>query len=302
MKRTFTTILGAIVLLMAFYTITTLILIIFGWTETKISEIAIPLVIIGIFFIAMVIGYYQKDKKETIQTITVKQNSQIKEPIQRGYDPLIDKLEFGLYDQSVKSWWYDSDGDLHNHSLDHACIRFYENGDIIASRNKGILKIEEEDSFTYKGTWKRDKNKLTISLEKVKEVNDSLEIYISPEDRRNMKYAGSIADDNSLIKAGSYNAIIKGDILEFSSFEFKKFRPSRLIITASESACSELKRKFNDHPLVLGSFTDSGNWYTNGETGPEWFTVTFESRYELKNELEKDIQASCISYSNLFWG
>lgn len=302
MKRTFTTILGALILLMAFYTLVTLVQIIFGWTDTKLSEIALPLVIIGIVFIAMVIGIYKKDKPNTIQEITTQQNAQNNQIKERAFDPAIDKLKFKTYEQKVKTWWYDSDGDLHNHSVDYACLRFYENGQVIGSRSRGILKIEEEESFVYKGQWKLDKNKLSITLKKVKNIDDSLEIYISPEDRRNMKYAGSIADDSSLIKEGDYRATIKGERLDFGNFDFYEFTPSRLIITASEDVCDQLKDEFINHHLVLGAFINTGNWYTNGETGSEWFTVTFESRYELRDLLEKDIKKSGHSYSNLFWG
>ena len=117
-----------------------------------------------------------------------------------------------------------------------------------------------------------------------------------------MKYAGHITHDDDLIKAGFYTGKIVGDTLQIGSMTFSKVTPSRLIITASESACDALQNEFRDHPLVTGSFTDSGFWYSNGETGPEWFTVTFESRYELREALEQAIKNSESDLSNMHWG
>lgn len=80
----------------------------------------------------------------------------------------------------------------------------------------------------------------------------------------------------------------------------------RLIITAEESTCGKIYSAFQDHPLVHGIFEDSGEWYSNGEAGPEWFTVTLETTESQKEELEsalsdwlkeKELQAG-----NWYWG
>ncbi len=54
MKKTLKTILGTIILLMGFYSVVTLVQIIFGATETKLSEIALPLIIVAAYFVYMI--------------------------------------------------------------------------------------------------------------------------------------------------------------------------------------------------------------------------------------------------------
>jgi hypothetical protein len=81
---------------------------------------------------------------------------------------------------------------------------------------------------------------------------------------------------------------------------------ARYIITASEATCSALCHRLKNHKLVQDTFENSGYWYTNGETGPEWFTATIEADYKYKEEIEqlvdetlKEIESSA---SNYFWG
>lgn len=304
MRNTFHTILGAMILLMAFYTIGTLVQIIFGWTEIKLSEITIPLVIISIFFIAMVIGYYKKDEKNKTKKISVNSVEQNQPWIEkeREYNPEIDKLNYTIYEQYGETWWSDSDGDSHTRPTVYANLRFYEDGALIGLRDRGILKIENIDSFVYKGNWEINEDKIKIILNKVKDIDDSVYLYISPEEKRDMKYAGHITHDSDLIKEGIYQGVLRESTIKIGNFLFRSITPSRLIITATEASCNELQNKFKNHPLVLNSYTDSGNWYTNGETGSEWYTVTFESRYELREQLENDIKKSSSDYSNMFWG
>ena len=61
---------------------------------------------------------------------------------------------------------------------------------------------------------------------------------------------------------------------------------SKLIVTASEDTCHELESKISNHEAVIDTFQDSGNWYSNGETGPEWFTVHIISSQGRKEEIE----------------
>ena len=65
---------------------------------------------------------------------------------------------------------------------------------------------------------------------------------------------------------------------------------STLIVKASEGMCSFLAKKLNLNPLVIDTFEDSGFWYSNGETGPEWFTVHIEAKYKNKDEIEKLVE------------
>lgn len=81
---------------------------------------------------------------------------------------------------------------------------------------------------------------------------------------------------------------------------------SLYIITASEGTCSFLCHQLKGHKLVQDTFEDSGFWYTNGETGPEWFTATIEADYKHKEEIEKLVSETLKSAgrtgSNYFWG
>ena len=81
---------------------------------------------------------------------------------------------------------------------------------------------------------------------------------------------------------------------------------SRYIITASEETCAALAINLKSHPKVLSTFEDTGNWYTNGETGPEWFTVTVEADYKDKETIEElvsnELQKLGRSAGNTFWG
>ncbi len=83
-------------------------------------------------------------------------------------------------------------------------------------------------------------------------------------------------------------------------------KSSRYIITASEGVCSKLAMSLKNHELVIDTYENSGNWYTNGETGPEWFTVTVEANYNNKAIIEKLVSNALkelnTSASNSFWG
>ena len=83
-------------------------------------------------------------------------------------------------------------------------------------------------------------------------------------------------------------------------------KSSRYIITASEGVCSKLAMSLKNHELVIDTFENSGNWYTNGETGPAWFTVTIESYWKNKESIEKlvsdELKKMNASASNSFWG
>jgi len=78
----------------------------------------------------------------------------------------------------------------------------------------------------------------------------------------------------------------------------------RLIITASEDSCSKIRNDF-EHPLVSGKFEDSGNWYSNGDTGPEWFTVTIETERQNCDKVEKALdvflETRNIETGNRYW-
>lgn len=79
----------------------------------------------------------------------------------------------------------------------------------------------------------------------------------------------------------------------------------KLIITASEETCSFLAKNLLDHDLVIGTFEDSGNWYTNGETGPEWFTVSIhtfsKNRAAIDALVDEKVKEFDLNVFNRFW-
>ncbi|MFD2567475.1 hypothetical protein [Pseudotenacibaculum haliotis] len=81
---------------------------------------------------------------------------------------------------------------------------------------------------------------------------------------------------------------------------------SKYIITAKEEVCSKLARVLKKYPVVKDTFENSGFWYTNGETGPEWFTVTIEADFKDKDEIEMLLQQELknmnATASNYYWG
>ena len=81
---------------------------------------------------------------------------------------------------------------------------------------------------------------------------------------------------------------------------------SRYIITASEETCEKLSESLKSHPLVIHTFENTGNWYTNGETGPEWFTVTIEAKWKHKEAIEElvsqELNRLNLSVGNRYWG
>lgn len=50
-------------------------------------------------------------------------------------------------------------------------------------------------------------------------------------------------------------------------------RPYRFIFTHSEEALDAIESVVANHPKVERVFQDSGYWYSNGETGPEWHSM-----------------------------
>ena len=86
-----------------------------------------------------------------------------------------------------------------------------------------------------------------------------------------------------------------------------KLPVSTLIVTASEDTCRELKSKISNHDAVVNTFQDTGNWYSNGETGPEWFTIHIITSQDRKEDIETLVKLELkkmdkfISSQSLFW-
>lgn len=45
------------------------------------------------------------------------------------------------------------------------------------------------------------------------------------------------------------------------------------IVVHDEEILDAIEPAVKGHPEVIDSFQDTGNWYSNGETGPEWFSM-----------------------------
>lgn len=80
---------------------------------------------------------------------------------------------------------------------------------------------------------------------------------------------------------------------------------SKYIITASSKVCGILSENLKNNEFVISTFEDSGFWYTNGETGPEWFTVTIKAKWEHKKQIEELVKAELqkinVGASNFYW-
>ena len=71
-------------------------------------------------------------------------------------------------------------------------------------------------------------------------------------------------------------------------------RKLKYIITLDEALIDQLECEFQNHEKVSSTDQDSGFWYTNGETGPEWFTVHVHF-LEKDHEAVKSHIESCLS-------
>lgn len=66
-------------------------------------------------------------------------------------------------------------------------------------------------------------------------------------------------------------------------------RPYKFIFTHSEKALDAIESTIENHPKVTSVFQDSGNWYSNGETGPEWFSMHVRCKVEDTEEIQQFI-------------
>lgn len=57
-------------------------------------------------------------------------------------------------------------------------------------------------------------------------------------------------------------------------------RPYKFIFTHNEKALDAIESAVKNHPKVEDAFQDSGFWYSNGETGPEWFSMHVRCKEE----------------------
>lgn len=309
MGKILSTLLGLGIIGYMMYVLVLALQIILGAGSNTWQGISIHLILAGIILAVVLVGHFwdnSHEKQADAETSPLQTSDSISEaPVKPIYNPNVDRLHFGVYQQAFKTWWYDSDGDTHEEGTLYANLRFYKDGTVIAIRSLNIPKIEVLDSFTMKGSYAVEENQLTFSLKKNTDTDDSITIDISEEDRRNMKYYGEIADDNSLIKAGTYTGSVQENTLSTGNFTFSKLAIAKLIVTAAESTCELLEQRIKAHPYIVDTFQDTGNWYTNGETGPEWFTLHIETAQGWEKEVETlvntELQHLNKAASNLFW-
>ena len=303
MKNIFYLLIGGGIIGYLIYVLVQIFLIAFGANESTWSTISGHLIAGGILLLLLVLSYFLGDKKEHSSENQLSSTSQnITTPSYNQYE---DKLHFTVYQQNSKTWWFDTDGDKHEHSTVYANLRFYEDGTVIGIRSTKIPKVNVPGSFTLKGNWTVDKNMVSLSLKKIVEIDDTIKIDITEYEERQMKYAGKIADDNSLIKAGEFQGIIQGNNITIGNHLFSKLPVSTLIVTAGEDTCEELESKISNHDYIVKTFQDTGNWYSNGETGPEWFTIHITTTQDRKEDIETLVNLELKKMdklgSNLYW-
>ncbi len=285
------------------YVLIQIFLIVFGVNGFTWSAISGHLIVAGIVLLVFVFSYFFDTKKE--DKLENQLSSKSKKITTLSYNQYEDKIDFTVYQQHFKTWWFDNDGDKHDHSTIFANLRFYEDGTVIGIRSTIIPKINVKGSYTMIGNWTVDKNNVSLTLKKNETIDDTIKINITEYEERQMKYAGTIADDNSLIKAGTFQGIIQGNNITIGDHLFSKLPVSTLIVTASEDTCDDLELNISNHDHVVGTFQDTGNWYSNGETGPEWFTIHIKTSQDRKEEVETLVKLSLKkmgkSAHNLFW-
>lgn len=308
MKSCLTTALGLAVMLYLFYVVVESFKLIVGWSDIPISEMVNHYVFIGVvIFLNLLLTYFSKNRKSQQASSTSEQTSQssLSFTFRDTFNPYEDIIHPAVYQQKFKTWWYTSDSEEVTHSYQYGTLRFYEDGIVIGNRNAKVPKLNLPESFGLKGTWEVDQNKVTLSLEKTTQEDDTIQVHIREEHKREMKYYGEIADDNSIIKAGKYSGKVKGDTIRLGDFQFNKVKTSTLIITADDGDCSRLQRAVEPNEYVISTYEDSGFWYTNGETGPEWFTLhikTFSNATEIIDQLVSDVSEELgISIYNHYW-
>ncbi len=274
------------------------------------AGVSLHLIVVGILAGLLLIGHFWGDSPETAEE---KEDTPASATADMGpadqtstpYNSYLDKLSMSAYRQQVSTWWYDNDGDKHQQGTLYASLRFFEDGTVIGIRANRIPKIDLPDSFSLKGTYTLDEGNITLALVKTSGVDDSIPIHISEADRREMKYYGEIAHDESLIKAGEYRGEIRGNSIRLGKHTFTQVPVSKLIVTAAEDTCDRLELRVTNHPHIIDTFQDTGNWYTNGETGPEWFTLHIETSEDWEKEVEAFVKSELAkmgeSASNLFW-
>jgi hypothetical protein len=67
-------------------------------------------------------------------------------------------------------------------------------------------------------------------------------------------------------------------------------RPYRFIFTHAEEALDSIEAAVSAHPKVEQVFQDSGYWYSNGETGPEWYSMHVICQEEDGEELQEFVR------------
>ena len=68
-------------------------------------------------------------------------------------------------------------------------------------------------------------------------------------------------------------------------------RPYKFIFTHDEGVLDTIEVSIENHPKVKHVFQDTGYWYSNGETGPEWFSMHVICEVEDADEVQNFIVA-----------
>ena len=60
----------------------------------------------------------------------------------------------------------------------------------------------------------------------------------------------------------------------------------KFIFTHEEDVLDKIQGAVEKHPKVTDVFQDSGFWYSNGETGPEWFSMHVRCKHKDSDEVQ----------------
>lgn len=85
-------------------------------------------------------------------------------------------------------------------------------------------------------------------------------------------------------------------LVYLSESHINAMKKLKFIFTNEEEVLDAIRSTIANHPKVTHVFQDSGFWYTNGETGPEWFSMHVCFNEPDQEEVEKFIGETLLSH------
>ena len=112
-------------------------------------------------------------------------------------------------------------------------------------------------------------------------------MYLTSKRKRRRRHSHSHSHSHSRRKTHAQPAINEE---ESSARTSSTKQPYKFIFTHSEKALDAIESTVKNHPKVKDAFQDSGFWYSNGETGPEWFSMHVRCKEEDAEEIQAFIE------------